>query len=117
MTTNIPLQPKTSQARVLFMLTYTTGSRVVVSRVVATPGTCLAGVQPKVGARVEKFHGEVRHVRGDAPTLERCTQIGVWVKPEVPVPGDTVWCERCKCHEVPAVSPSHIFHPGQEEVP
>lgn len=44
------------------------GTRVRVSRLVADPRTCLAGVQMKQSCTAEDWVGTVTHVYGDHPT-------------------------------------------------
>lgn len=100
------------------MLTYTKGSKVLVSRLVVDPLTCLAGVQPKVGAHTERFLGTVRHVRGDGATLDQCSRLGVWVEPQDTASNlHTTWCDRCQCQEVEAIDPKDIYRPDSEECP
>lgn len=90
--------------------TITKGTRVEVTWFqVIDPIPSLSGVQMKVGVRSHTYSGVVRHVRGDAPTVESSKNIALWVEPdsgcETPTP---VWCEKCQCQEVAGVSVSSV---------
>lgn len=73
------------------------GTRIRIRKYMVEPA-CLAGVQPKLGARSVDVVGVVRHLRGDHPTHP--TAVKVFIDPEVPVDVPTVRPYGCTCpHE------------------
>lgn len=82
------------------------GTVVSIQAMVPLDTYSVAGVQTKLVVRAVNVTGRVRHLRGDAPTAEECTRIGVWV--ECPEPGDydnlsevtRHFCEKCRVWEI-----------------
>lgn len=62
----------------------TKGTEVYVQTLVPIETFSLAGAQMKLAVREVALAGVVAHVRGDAPTAEACTKIGVWIVPSDP---------------------------------
>lgn len=100
----------------------TNGTRVRVSyfKAQTNPPASLAGVMLKFGMTSIEFEGTVRHVRGDGPTPEECTVIGVWVQPDGDVPANVMpkgndpmiaghaHCTECNCIEVGPLKPEWL---------
>lgn len=62
---------------------------------------CLAGVQPKVGARERDVTGVVRHVRGNAAEP---TKVRIYID----APGANVTPPDCTCGPHVEVDPAHV---------
>lgn len=85
----------------------TKGTEVYVQALVPLQTFSLAGAMPKFAAREVELTGIVAHVRGDAPTVEECTKVALWIVPPDPEAATklfdnlTIKAARCpKCDRV-----------------